>query len=104
MLKMQSEMREAVRNNRFFAHLRREAFQKFKSISALSRKSLGDLFIVFQRKHVKPESQATAKHKRHKPTFDHNTKTLSDFLEELNDCAERAFRDNAQPMIDSCLL
>ena len=32
-----------------------------------------------------------------------NTKSLSDFLEELNECAERAFGDNAQHMIDSLL-
>ena len=50
-----------------------------------------------------PESQATAKHKWHKLTFDPNTKTLSDFLEELNECAERAFGDNTQHMIDSLL-
>ena len=58
---------------------------------------------MFRRKYVKPESQATAKHKWHKLTFDPNTKSLSDFLEELNECAERAFGDNAQRMIDSLL-
>ena len=36
-------------------------------------------------------------------TFDPITKSLSDFSEELNDCAERAFGDNAQHMIDSLL-
>ena len=58
---------------------------------------------MFQRKYVKPESQTTAKHKWHKLTFDPNTKSLPDFLEELNDCAESAFGDNAQHMIDSLL-
>ena len=58
---------------------------------------------MFRRKYDKPESQATAKHKWHKLTFDHNTATLSDFLEELNECAERPFGDNAQHMIDSLL-
>ena len=58
---------------------------------------------VLRREYVKPESQATAKHKWHKLTFDPNTKSLSDFLEELNECAERAFGDNAQHMIDSLL-
>ena len=59
------------------------------------------MLIVFRRKYVKPESQATAKNKWHKLTFDPNTKSLPDFLEELNECAERAFGDNAQHMIDS---
>ena len=58
---------------------------------------------MFRRKYVKPESQATAKHKWHKLTFDPNTKLLPDFLEELNECAERAFGDNAQHRIDSLL-
>ena len=61
------------------------------------------MLIVFRWKYVKPESQATAKHKWHKLTFDPNTKSLSDFLEELNECAERAFGHNAQHMIDSLL-
>ena len=61
------------------------------------------MLIVFQGKYVKPESQATAKHKWHKLTFDLNTKSLSDFLKELYECAERVFGDNAQPMIDSLL-
>ena len=49
------------------------------------------------------KSQATAKHKRRKLTINPNTKSLSDILEELNDCAERAFSENAQHMIDSLL-
>ena len=61
------------------------------------------MLIVFHRQYVKPESQATAKHKWHKLTFDPNTKSLPDFLEELKECTERAFGDNAQHMID-CLL
>ena len=59
------------------------------------------MFIVFWREYVKGDSQATAKHKTHKLTFDPNTKSLADFFEELNDCAERAFGDNTQHMIDS---
>ena len=103
MLKMQPEMTEAMKINDFHAHLRKEALQTFRNISALNKKTLDDVLIVFRRKYVKPESQATAKHKWHKLTFDPNTKSLPDFLEELNECAERAFGDNAQHMIDSLL-
>ena len=103
MLKMQPEMTEAMKINHFHAHLRKEALQTFRNISALNRKTLDDVLIVFRRKYVKPESQATAKHKWHKLTFDLNTKSLPDFLEELNECAERTFGDNAQHMIDSLL-
>ena len=103
MLKMQPEMTGAMKINHFHAHLRKEALQTFRNISALNKKTLDDVLIAFRRKYVKPESQTTAKHKWHKLTFDPNTKSLPDFLEELNECAERAFGDNAQHMIDSLL-
>ena len=35
-----------------------------------------------------------AKHKWHKFTFDPDKQTLPQFLEELNDCVERAFGEN----------
>ena len=103
MLKMQPEMTEAMKINHFHAHLRKEALQTSRNISAPNKKTLDDVLIVFRRKYVKPESQATAKHKWHKLTFDPNTKSLPGFLEELNECAEKAFGDNAQHMIDSLL-
>ena len=103
MLKMQPEMTEAMKIDYFHAHLRKDALQTFRNVSASNKKTLDDVLIVFRRKYVKPESQATAKHKWHKLTFDPNTKSLPDFWEELNECAERAFGDNAQHMIDSLL-
>ena len=103
MLKMQPEMTEAMKIKHFHAHLQKEALQTFRNISASNKKTLDDVLIVFHRKYVKPESQATAKHKWHKLTFDPNTKSLPDILEELNECAERAFGENAQHMIDSLL-
>ena len=103
MLKTQPEMTEAMKINHFHAHLCKEPLQTFGNISASNKKTLDDVLIVSRRKYVKPESQATAKHKWHKLTFDPCTKSLSHFLEELNECAERAFGDNTQPMIDSLL-
>ena len=103
MLKMQPEITEAMKINHFHAHLHKDALQTFRNISATNKKTLDDVLIVFRRKYVKPEPQATAKHKWHKLTFDPNTKSQSDFLEELNECAEKAFGDNAQHMIDSLL-
>ena len=95
MLKMQPEMTEAMK----ISH--KEALQTFRNISASNKKTLDEVLNVFRGKYVKPESQATAKHKWHKVTVDPNTKSLSDFFEELNECAEKAFADNAQHMIDS---
>ena len=59
--------------------------------------------VIFRRKYVKPESQATAKHKWHRLNFDPNTMKLPDFLEALNQGAEKAFGENAKSMIDSLL-
>ena len=103
MLKVQPEMTGGMKINHFHAHLRKEALQTFRNISSSNKKTLDDVLIVFRRKYVKPESQATAKHKWPKLTFDPNTKSLPDFLEELIKCAERAFGDNAQHMIDNLL-
>ena len=103
MLKMQPEMTEAIKINDFQAHLQKAAFQTFRNRSASNDKTLDDVLIVFRRNYIKPESQATGKHKWHKLIFDPNTKSLSDFLDELNKCAERAFGDNSQHMIDSLL-
>ena len=61
------------------------------------------MLIVFRRKYVKPESQARAKHNRNNFTIDSKAKSLPVFLEELNECAERAFGENAQHMIHSLL-
>ena len=97
---MQPELTEAMKINHFQAHLRKEALQTFGNISTSNKKTLDNVLIVFRRKYVKPESQATAKHKWQKLTFDLNTKSLPDFFEELNECA---FGDNAQNKIDSLL-
>ena len=103
MLKMQPEMTETIKINHFHARLRKEALQTFRNTSAINKKTLDDVLIVFRRKYVKPESQATAKHKWHKLTIDPNTKSLPYFSEELNECAERTFADNAQHKVDSLL-
>ena len=61
----------------------------FRNIIAPRGKTIKDVLIVIRKKYVKPESQAMAKHKWHKLTFDLNTKPLSNFLKEINENAER---------------
>ena len=61
------------------------------------------ILVIFRRKYVNPESQATAKHKRHRLTFDPSTMKLPDFLEEVNQGAKKAFGENAKSKIDSLL-
>ena len=103
MIKIQPEMTETMKINHFHSLLRKNALQTFRNINSAYRKTLEDVLAVFRRKYVKPESQATAKHKWHKLVFDPNTMKLPDFLEELNQGAEKAFGENVQAMIDSLL-
>ena len=103
MIKMQPDMTETVKVNHFHSLLRKNALQTFRNIHSAIRQTLEDILAVFRRKYVKPESQATAKHKWHKLVFDPNTMKLPDFLEELNQGAEKAFEEHAQAMIDSLL-
>ena len=103
MIKMQPEMTEPMKINHFHSLLRKNALQAFRNINSTNRQTLEDVLVIFRRKYVKPESQATAKHKWHRLVFDPNTMNLPDFLEELNQRAEKAFGDHAQKMIDSLL-
>ena len=103
MIKMQPAMTEQMKINHFHSLLRKGALQTFRNINSINRQTLEDVLIIFRRKYVKPESQATAKHKWHRLTFDPNTMKLPDFLEELNQGAEKAFGENAKSIIDSLL-
>ena len=99
MIKMQPEMSEQMKINHFHSLLRKKALQTFGNISTAYRQTLEDILVIFRQKYVKPESQATAKHKWHCLVFDPNMMKLPDFLEELNQGAEKAFGDNAQKLL-----
>ena len=73
MIKMQPAMTEQMKINQFHSLLRKGALQTFRNINSLNRKTLEDVLVIFRRKYVKPESQATAKHKWHRLIFDPNT-------------------------------
>ena len=103
MIKMQPAMTEQMKLNPFHSLLRKGDLQTFRNINSINRQTLEDVLVIFRRKYVKPESQATAKHKWHRLTFDPNNMKLSDFLGELNQGAEKAFGENARSMIDSLL-
>ena len=80
MIKKQPEMTEQMKVNHFHSLLRKNALQTFRNISSANRQTLEDVLVIFRRKYVKPESQATAKHKWHRLVFDPNTMKLPDFL------------------------
>ena len=97
MNKMQSDMTETMKINHFHSLLRKNALQTFCKINTTNRQLLEDILAVFRRKYVKPESQATAKHNWHRLVFDPNTMKLPDFLEELNQGAEKALARTPRP-------
>ena len=94
MIKMQPDMTEAMKINHFHSLLRKNDLQTFLISTRQTCRHW---------KCVKPESQVTAKHKSHRLVFDPNTMKLLDFLEELNQGAEKAFGKNAQTMVNSLL-
>ena len=103
MIKMHPKMTETMKINYFHSLLRKNTLETFRNINSANRQTLEDILAVFRKKYVKPESQATAKHKWHKLVFDPNTMKLPDSFQELNQGAEKAFGEHAQTMIDSLL-
>ena len=103
MIKTQPEMTEQMKSNHFHSLLRKNALQTFRNINSSNRQTLEDVLVILRRKYVQTASQATAKHKWHRLTFDPDTIKMPDFLEELNQGAEKAFGENAKNMIDSLL-
>ena len=82
-------MSEAIKKNHFHSLLRKNASQIFQNNNSINRQTLEDILAVFRLKFVKPEIQATAKHKWHKLIFNPNTMKLSHLLEELNQSAKK---------------
>ena len=84
MIKMQPEMSEQMKINHLLLLLKKNALQTFRNISTANRQTFEDVLVIFRRKYVKPESQATAKHKWHQLVVEPNTIKLPDFLKKLN--------------------
>ena len=102
-LRMQPNLTEEMKINHFHAHLRGLALKTFKNIQRTPTTTLEDVLKVFRRKYVKPESSASAKHRFNRLSFDPENQKLPDFLEELQESAEKAFGDNAHQMIENLL-
>ena len=102
-LRMQPNLTEEMKINHFHAHLRGLALKTFKNIQRTPSTTLEDILKVFRRKYVKPESSASAKHRFNRLFFDPENQKLPDFLEELQESAEKAFGDTAHQMIENLL-
>ena len=102
-LRMHPNLTEEMKINHFHAHLRGLSLRPFKTIQRTPSTTLEDILKVFRRKYVKPESSASAKHRFHKLSFQPENQKLPDFLEELQESAEKAFGENAHHMIENLL-
>ena len=102
-LRMQPNLTEDMKINHFHAHLRGLALKTFKNIQRTPNTTLEDILKVFRQKYVKPESSASAKYRFHRLSFDPENQKLQDFLEELQESAEKAFGDNAHQIIKNLL-
>ena len=102
-LKMQPHLTENMKINHFHAHLRGLALKTFKNIQRTPTTTLEDILVVFRRKYVKPESSASAKHRFNQLMFQPENQKLPDFLEDLQESAERAFGEAAPQMIESLI-
>ena len=99
-LKIHNQLTEGDKVNYFHSLMRGDALQTFKNISSLNREKLAEILTVFRRKHVKPQSMATAKHKFQQLDFNPVNQELIDFLDELQKLAKDASGVAAQAIID----
>ena len=102
-LRMQPNLTEEMKNKPFHAHLRGLTLKTFKNIQRTPNTTLEDILKVFRRKYVKPESSASAKQRSNRLSFEPENQKLTDFLEELQESAEKAFGDNVHQMIENLL-
>ena len=73
MINMQPAITEQMKISHFHSLLRKGALQTFRNKNSINRQTLEDVLVIFRRKYVKPESQATAKHKWNRLIFDPST-------------------------------
>ena len=99
-LKIHNQLTEDDRVNYFHSLMRGDALQTFKKINGPTRENLEEILAVFQRKYVKPQLMATAKHKFQKLLFNPANQKLVDFLDELQKLAKDAFGIAAHAIIE----
>ena len=99
-LKIHNQLTEEDKINYFHSLMRGGALQTFKSITSPNRENLGEILTVFQRRYVKPQSMATAKHKFQRLVFNPSNQKLIDFSDEIQKLAKDAFEVAAQAIIE----
>ena len=102
-LQIQPNLTEDMKINHFHAHLRGLVLETFKNIQRTPTTTIEDILKIFRRKNRKPENSAWAKHSFNRLFFDSETQKFPDFLEQLEERVEKAFKINAHQMIKNLL-
>ena len=90
-LKNHNQQTEDDRINYFHSLIRGDALQTFRNINGPTRGNLAEILAVFQRKYVKHQSMATAKHEFQKLVFNPANQKLVGFLDKIQKLAKNAF-------------
>ena len=85
-LRMQPNPTEETKINQFHTHLKGLVFKPFKNIERTPPTTLEDILEDFRRKHVKPESSASTKHRFKRLSFELEDENL----DELQESADKA--------------
>ena len=99
-LKIHNKLTREDKVNYFHSLMRGDALQTFQNITSPNRENLGEILIVFRRKHVKPQSMAIPEHKFLRLVFNPAIQKLKEFLNELQKLAKGAFGDATQAIIE----
>ena len=91
-LKIHNQLTEGDKVIYFHSLMRGGALQTFKNISSLNRENLTEILNVFRRKHVKPQSMATARHKFQQLLFNPANQKLIDFFGRTPEIGKRSVR------------
>ena len=90
-----------MKTDHLLSRSQKQAPQTYRNIYVNIKRTLEDVLIRW--KYLRLKIQATTKDKWHKLIFDANKKSLWDFLEDLNDFAEKVIGPLEQQIIDSPL-
>ena len=102
-LRMPPYLTEEMKINHFHAHLRTLALKTFKNIQRTPTTTIEDILVVFGRKYVKPELSESTKYRFNRLMFQRENQNLPDFLEDLQESAEKAFGEAAPQMIEGLI-
>ena len=90
-LKIHNQLTEEDKIYYFHSVMHGDALHTFRNIGSPNRENLTEILTVFRRKHLKPQSMTTAKHKFQQLVFNPVKQKLINLLDELQKLVKEAF-------------